>query len=424
LRLPPNIPKKKPINLLRLSLRLAAVKWCGANTWQQLQRVLLAVILLSSAAQSVHAATSAEWRYWDSDDGLADRYVDTISRDPSGAIWAMHGDVRAISRFDGRTFSKIQTPFSYNKRRFDTLDGKNGWVLEEDSLRHLQDGKWERFPEFGLASVASTLEPSSDYRILDLGQSSALLLLPDGLARFSAHTRRLERLPLPPAQSALGRLRTFERATDGSVWIVGDRGVARMFYGPAARVLYSWQEFPLGKLPVEHPAFPVACQSGELFVTAFKKGTQARVILHLKNGNWETIDRLPQSAQASFAWRDGRGDIWLASDLLYRKSAADPDAGWKEVEDPNSAVLSGAVHNVIVNPDGSFFLASPLGIALHVNMAWKALTNAKNPHGDRIQLNYPRLEAEGFRCRRLEIDCRQQSARPPARRYIRESCHR
>jgi hypothetical protein len=37
------------------------------------------------------------------------------------------------------------------------------------------------------------------------------------------------------------------------------------------------------------------------------------------------------------------------------------------------------------------------------------------------ELNYPRLEAEGFTRCRLEIDYRQQSARPPARRYTRGS---
>ena len=43
---------------------------------------------------------------------------------------------------------------------------------------------------------------------------------------------------------------------------------------------------------------------------------------------------------------------------------------------------------------------------------------------DATQLNYPRLEAEGFKCCRLEIDCRRRPVRPPARQYRRGSSRR
>src|ERR1700733_1932433 len=122
----------------------------GVRYWQWLCAVPFFWIVLTGIPAKLGAANPAEWRFWDSDDGLADRFVDAVSRDGTGAIWATHGDARSLSRFDGRNFTRIETPFSYNEHPIDSLDGGNGWTTEEDGLRHFQDGKWEVFPEFKL----------------------------------------------------------------------------------------------------------------------------------------------------------------------------------------------------------------------------------------------------------------------------------
>ena len=326
------------------------------------------------------ASSLTEWRFWDSNDGLADRYVDSISRDRSGAIWATHGDQRAISRFDGLTFERLQTPFRYNDHRFDTLDGKSGWAFEEDGLRHLQAGKWELFPE-----IRAGKQRSPDLRVLDLGGSRALLLMSGRLVRFSALGKHLEPLPFPSPRSEIGSLRTLERGPDGSVWIIGDKGVAHFEYGPLGDSPYSWKEYPMANLAVDRPEFPVVCGGGEMFFTARSKGSAERLILHLHEGKWETIKGLPEPTDASFAWRSADGDLWLSSNLLYRKSSSDPKSPWTVVES-DSAALAGKVHGVIVNADGSFFLATPFGIALHVNLPWKPYSYAKDTNGKAIRL--------------------------------------
>ncbi len=345
-----------------------------------MRAVSFVCFLLAGLSRPLVAATLSEWRVWDSNDGLADRYVDSISRDGSGAIWATHGDQRAVSRFDGRNFERLQTPFPYNDHRFDTLDGKSGWAFEEDGLRHLQAGKWEAFPE-----IRPGKQGSPDLRVLDLGGSKALLLVSGHLLRFSARGKHLEPLPFPTPRSKIGSLRTLERGPDGTVWIVGDKGVAQFEYGPFGDSPYSWKEYPIAGLAVDRPEFPVVCGGGEMFLTARRKGSAKRLILHLHNGGWETITGLPEPTDASFAWRDGTGDLWLSSNLLYRKSSSDPKSPWTVVES-DSPALAGKVHGVIVNTDGSFFLATPFGIALHINLPWKPYTAAKGTHGNSIRL--------------------------------------
>jgi signal transduction histidine kinase/CheY-like chemotaxis protein/ligand-binding sensor domain-containing protein len=355
------------------------------DNWRWLCLPLVRVVLLAQVAFQLYASNPAEWRFWDSSDGLAERYVSAISRDPTGALWLAHGDVAALSHFDGRRFSRIPTPFPYNGNSFDSLDGRDGWASEEDGLRHLQDGKWEVFPNLQLSILSSARSQISDTRVLDLGESKALLLFSNRLARFSAKSRHLDQLPFPAPNSRLGDLMTFARGPDGSVWVIGTRGAARFQYASLATAPYSWQEYSFGTLPVEYPAFPVPCTNGELYLTAYRKQSRDRVILHLRAGKWEVITNAPHLEHGSFAWRDGWGDQWLASDLLYRKSAADPENGWVEVDSQN-AVLSGKIRNVLVNPDGTFFMATAFGIALHVNLAWKAFESATGARSNRIQL--------------------------------------
>jgi diguanylate cyclase (GGDEF)-like protein len=343
-------------------------------------RTSAAFALLLLLVPSAWAAGSAEWRFWDSDDGLSERFVATISREATGTLWITHGDVRFISRFDGKSIVRIPTPYSNNGRRFDSFDGKNGWAAEEDGLRHLQDGKWQLFPELKLSVLTPARQHVPDFHVLDLGNSEALVLFSDHLAKFSALTRRLQPVPLSLAGSRIGRLTTFERGPDGSVWVAAEKGIARLGY-PSL----SWQEYPIGNLPVEDLSFPVACPGGEFFLTAALKNHQERVILRLQNEAWEMIRGIPKSMSASLAWRDAAGNLWLASDVLYRKSALNPEDGWVAV-DSSSAILSGKVYTVVVNPDGSFFMATSYGLALHVNRAWKPFIWARGSHGNRIEL--------------------------------------
>jgi signal transduction histidine kinase/CheY-like chemotaxis protein len=377
------VPRSKEPSTARSSGLRLGERRSKFRQWVYLPQ--LGFLLLAFTALQLHASNPVEWRFWNSSDGLADQYVVEISRDPTGALWLTHGDVSSLSRFDGRSVSRIPTPFSNNGRRFDTLDGKNGWAAEEDGLRHLQDGKWEVFPDLKLAALTSSPNRPSGSRVLDLGESSALLLFSNRLARFDAKSHRLDQLQLPPPGSRIGALTNFVRDPAGGVWVIGTEGVAHFLYDPLGNAPVSWQEYPFGNLAVENPGFPVPCNDGEIFLTAFRRQSKDRLIVRLRTGKWKIITGGPHLEHATFAWRDGSGDLWLASDLLYRKSAANPEDGWVEVDSQN-AVLSGKINDVLVNADGSFFMATSYGIALHVNLAWKALVRTTDSQGNRIQL--------------------------------------
>jgi signal transduction histidine kinase/CheY-like chemotaxis protein/ligand-binding sensor domain-containing protein len=346
-----------------------------------IQRLLLALlaaclILITVCVSPLRGDDTGNWRYWQAEQGLADSFVMSVTRDPTGAIWMVHGDEPAITRFNGRNFTIIHSPMLYNS--FESLDGCSGWVADHNGLYYF-DGKWDSFPELGFTV------PDYYLRVLDLGDARALLLFPDRLVRFSAHSRRSQPFPLPDLN--IGRLLAFARSLDGKAWIVGDNGVAELLPDNSGAGLRLGKQYLLGNLRVNDLRFPIACPGGELFVTATPKGTGGEVALRLSKGKWQIVAQQQQGASRLLrAWRDGAGDLWVAEgDTLRRKPADAPNADWQHM-DQDGEVLSARFADIAFNPDGTFFLATSRGLALHVNHEWKSYSNTMDSRGDVINL--------------------------------------
>jgi hypothetical protein len=342
---------------------------------QSLAGRVVRISLLGAMIWFRAGARESDWRSWQAEQGLSDSNVQFVSRDGTGAIWAVHGDLPTITKFDGRQFTRIPAPSIYS--RFDSLDGVNGWVEDRTGLHYLHSGAWHTFPQFTDGRNQQQYYLYRYFRVIDLGDSRALLLLPEGLAEFSALTARLRPIPLPPG-SDLGSLITFARAPDGTIWAVGQKGVARFRLVAPTGTIVDWREYSLRGLGVRDIRMPVAGLNGELFLSAVPDGTRKRAALWLHDGNWEILARQAAAGTPLFAWRDGSGAFWLADgDVLLTR--LETGAGWERV-DQQSQVLGGRLMEVVLNPDGSFFLATSRGLALHVSPKWRAYDRAKDSH--------------------------------------------
>jgi signal transduction histidine kinase/CheY-like chemotaxis protein len=337
-------------------------------------------VLCALLAPAAFAESFGEWRYWQAQQGLADSYIVGLSRQPNGDLWAVHGDLPAVSRFDGRNFTIFKSTPVF--QGVDSLGGESAWIADTGGLHYFQDGTFQSFPGTGV--FVSTF--FNQRRVIDIGNGQAIVLLPNGLSRVSIESHKIEKLPLPPPHSQLGSLVTFQRTVDGVVWIIGEKGAARFSSGPGGAPPYQWTEYPLGNIPVGALTVGIAGLKGSLFVSGTHTRTDHRVALRLSAGKWEIIAERLAMGHSLLAWQDGIGDEWLADgDSLQRRTMADPESGWTEVDQHNE-VLSGLVTGVILNPDGSFFLSTTRGIALHVNPAWRVFGKVLDPHGNPIQL--------------------------------------
>ena len=255
---------------------------------QSLARQVVRIFLLGAAIWFHAGARESDWRSWQAEQGLSDSNVQFVSRDGTGAIWAVHGDLPTITKFDGRQFTKIPAPSVYS--RFDSLDGVNGWLEDRNGLHYLHGGAWHTFPQFTDGGNQQQYYLYRYFRVIDLGDSRALLLLPERLAEFSALTAQLLPVPLP-AGSDLGTLINFAREPDGSIWVVGQKGVAHFRFAAPTRKIADWREYSLRDLRVRDIRMPVASLNGELFLSAIPDGTRKRVALWLHDGKWEILAR-------------------------------------------------------------------------------------------------------------------------------------
>jgi signal transduction histidine kinase/CheY-like chemotaxis protein len=344
-----------------------------------------AIISLGIPAASAGAVADGQWRGWQSEQGLGDSNVEFMSREPSGAIWVVHGDAQSITRFDGRRFTYLKASARHNA--VESLDGKTGWIGDLNGLHRFADGGWTSFPEIKLDTRDTGSYFERRYlRTLDLGDGCALLLFPGRLARFQVAGRRLEDVPLPA--SGLGRMASFVRALDGRVWLTGEHGVARFRWDARSNSVTQWEEYALGA-GLGDPLNPIAGLDGDLFVSAGLHGSKLRVALWLRGGRWQIIARQKTPDPKLFALRDGNGDFWMANgDVLMWKPGSDPGAEWEQAEQGNE-ILNGRISQALVNPDGTFFLGTSRGLALHVNLPWRAYSHGLDSAGRPVALRRP-----------------------------------
>lgn len=113
--------------------------------------VCLIVLVLALFGTRAQASSAGEWRYWQAQQGLADSFVATISRDLTGALWVVHGepDPDVITHFDGRDFTFVKAPSVL--KQFDSVDGKNGWSVDPHGLHRYLNGKWTSFGDLNIS---------------------------------------------------------------------------------------------------------------------------------------------------------------------------------------------------------------------------------------------------------------------------------
>jgi diguanylate cyclase (GGDEF)-like protein len=349
--------------------------------------IVLALLALTVSSESASGAGANEWRYWQKQQGMADSFVAAVSRDQAGGLWLTQGDIAALTYFDGRKFTQLSAPLLH--KRFDSIDGKSGWSVDMNGLYQFQDGKWNTFKNLKITLASHEMRS----KVIDLGSSQALLLFPGKLAMITSlpgsarlqSSEDLGRVATPPALLKIGGFVSFERDLEGGVWLIGEQGVAHFLYDPSSG-LHDWKISPLQNLPVSDLETGIACPGGELFVSGLDPHNKQSVALRLSHGVWELIARQLSRSQTLLAWRDGNGDLWKSDgNTLFRKPSADAVNQWERVDSPGQ-VLAGKIAQVLVNRDGSFFIATARGLALHVNPAWKEFGTALDSHGRLIEL--------------------------------------
>ncbi|MCX6598751.1 MAG: ATP-binding protein [Acidobacteria bacterium] len=329
------------------------IKECGPG----LRAGTLYALLLCVSVRDCLASSDGEWRYWRPEHGLAAAYVESISVAGDGSVWLNHGDVFTFTRFDGYRFQTINSPGV--SATFSSANGITGWVAGVGGLHYFDGKSWLAIREEQTVPIAA----DRPQRVFDLGQGRALLLYPGRIIEIDSRGDRRV-FAAPPADSRVGALRGFTHSLDRKrLWAMAERGLVQFDIG--AGTPSGWNEFTLPE-GMTDPVLPIPCRSQELFLTVTQTPSRHGAVISFREGKWTVITRENRIDQGLRGWRDAQGEIWLYTSGELRIQRGD---SWLSLEARNP-VLSGMYTDIVMSPDGGFFIATTQGLAFHPPPSW------------------------------------------------------
>jgi two-component system, cell cycle sensor histidine kinase and response regulator CckA len=334
------------------------------------KHMAVAVVLwpLFSATLAAQPIDGWHWRSYTSRDGLAESWVGHVTRGPTGRLWISHGTADGLTVFDGYAMRTAVSPGP----RLRVVEGWGGeawasvWGERELSVRGVQHFDGQAWKSAWIAE-AGDLALGYEGQIVALAEGRALVLTPTALLEIDARsgTARISR---DAGDTALGRFISLLPARGGGVWLTGSRGVGRL----AAQG--RWTETPLGpdlfdlRAPQEGPG-------GDLWGVATWRGEgnapkEPRAVVRLAGDRFLTVARSQGQPVLAGGWPGPDGGYWLlwtnldGARLSYVRDGVTREA-------PANKLLSRMVKEVLVDPDGGFWMATGLGLARMSPASWR-----------------------------------------------------
>jgi signal transduction histidine kinase len=339
------------------------------------QTALLACLALAAAlAPPARTQSESPWRSYRATDGLSESLTTAITVSPRGNLWVKHGEVDAVSQLDGYLVRHIPSPGARLQRVYESRAGKI-WSVYPDGLLELLNDQWVRHPLRDVSAEPDRTLPRLQRLppLLPAEQDRVLVLLPDRLLEYHAlsHVSRVLRWA---RETPLGRFNDLLAAADDGVWIAGANGLARLprplrQLNPETR----WATFlPPSDFPARDFQRPFEDDDGGITAIADSSAIDRRVLTHFDGTNW--ITRGVPGENFRFAWRGtSPGQFWaVTASALVRI-----ELGREVVQRERTGASQ--IYDVIVQPRGVFWLATPEGLFRYAPPSWRSPPAIPNP---------------------------------------------
>ncbi len=290
----------------------------------------------------------AEWRWWDSSDGMNESYAFTVTLDPLGRLWVVHGAVPNLSVLDGYRTSELPTPGRSSKIAVSTSG--DVWALNPKGLFHLQGRSWIRevVPDFDAEHIWDRGRIAVDEN------GTVLLAGARTLYGYNGVTRKAS--ALWHDKPGFGQLGSVTSDAVGT-WLVFDSGIALRRRGTQ-----KWEEYPSKPAGLTNLRLPWADGSGNLMLGAEELVSNRAVLAEFQHGQWKVVYR--GSHARVWGWRSG-GSLWRQEGNWLYKQTSD---GWTRVE--KRGALGGLVYDAIPDGPSAFWVGTSQGVARHFEPLW------------------------------------------------------
>jgi ligand-binding sensor domain-containing protein len=315
-----------------------------------------------------------QWRSFGPEHGMIVSSAISVTVSPRGTVWIRHPGMSGVSGFDGFDFRRLpamdETVFSIREGRSAQL-----WALYPDGVAEYRAEGWMLHPvEFLRARRGA--QPGLSWRpvgFVPAERDRVLVLLGDALLKFEAPEQRSS-VVLTAAQLRIGEFVDLLEGRDGSVWLIGLGGVAKV-PGPA-RWVTAETHWDVRLLDEEHglrlTGSGFETDDGGLVVRAVDASGNNAWALRFDGNAWR--EPLPTPDGTRNVWGSLEGGLWAHTSVSLSRWDGNE---WTQQEVPE--LKGGQIFDVAPEPGGVFWLATSTGLFRHAPSLWRPPGGADVP---------------------------------------------
>ncbi len=326
------------------------------------QLLLLSLVLASGVRAG--GQTSQDWRFWTSEDGMAESFSRKVSLNADGTVILRHGHIHSMTLLDGYRVRRIPEPIPPESRDLAKLShayaDESGtiWISDGGTIRYYYGERWAtlEMPDAGQTAIAAI--PAPGRRIMVLTGAS--------LSSYDSSTRKWQVLQ-SAADTHIGKFSTLAAGFFGDWWVTGATGLGHLRWDSSGGKKADrpvWAEFNGGKQKLVSFSEPNPTPDHSLYATAQTGGGKVYVLLRW---NAQGVTELHRSSKANLkGWQGPDGDTWFTegASLFHQIAGA-------TVRMPRVGLLGSVFYDVAPQATGSFWIATSDGAVLYAPAPWR-----------------------------------------------------
>ena len=319
---------------------------------------------------SVSAQEGVQQRLFTTQNGLKISWVSSITKKPNNDIIIVHSPNFPFAKYDGVNFDYTINPSGIHGETHEDFLG-NLWSIDEENLDNVNfysDDSWKNLK----FDVGIPFMPTPSI-------GNKLLFIRDNALKEYDKTKNQTRIIKQAYESQIGQFIDMTTLQDGSVWITGENGIAKYLVQPDDSK-EQWIDFQAPKeLGLHHFNKPFEGENGKLTFMSKSSKSKQNVLAGFDGKMWQELYTSPTDNIYS-GWQGHDNSLWIIKGNL--PPLGDPISEWnlfhvkqgKETQVVKNRVLNRLLNDIVVEPNGTFWLATGSGLAHFSPTLWRNQT--------------------------------------------------
>lgn len=330
------------------------------------------IFFFQISALNVQAQEGVQQRFFTSQNGLKISWVNSITKSQNNTITIVHSPMFSFARYDGVNFDYTISPSGILGKTYEDFSG-NLWSIDERNIENVNfysNDKWQNL-EFD-AGIPFMPTP---------GMGNKLLFIRDGALKEFDKVKQQTRIIKQAEESQIGQLIDMTTFQDGSVWIAGENGVAKyLAQCDTCDSEEQWIDFQVPKeLGLYHFNKPFEGENGELTFMSKSSKKKQNILVGFDGKMWKKL-YASQTDEVYYGWRGLDNTLWIIKGSTPPLNGSLRDWNLFHVQQgqetlvEKNRILNRVLNDIIVEPNGSFWLATGSGLAYFTPSLWRKQT--------------------------------------------------